>query len=148
MRVVAGDMRVAERGGFEPPIPAFGQYNGLANRRFQPLSHLSTFLANRMRKLLPTQASPRGAQSHGQHVDGNPRGGSFHLPKPARHEHFAYDNRAQDATRAKRRSGRTTPTVARFAGHHGREWDLTVPSAPPPQAMGHSGGCQGTRPPR
>jgi len=30
----------AERGGFEPPIP-FSQYNGLANRRFRPLSHLS-----------------------------------------------------------------------------------------------------------
>ena len=30
----------AERGGFEPPIP-FDRYNGLANRRFRPLSHLS-----------------------------------------------------------------------------------------------------------
>jgi hypothetical protein len=29
-----------EKGGFEPPIPK-NQYNGLANRRFQPLSHLS-----------------------------------------------------------------------------------------------------------
>jgi len=29
-----------ERGGFEPPIP-LSQYNGLANRRFRPLSHLS-----------------------------------------------------------------------------------------------------------
>ena len=30
----------AERGGFEPPI-RFDTYNGLANRRFRPLSHLS-----------------------------------------------------------------------------------------------------------
>ena len=32
--------KVAERGGFEPPIQ-FYPYNGLANRRFRPLSHLS-----------------------------------------------------------------------------------------------------------
>ena len=31
---------LAERGGFEPPI-GFNPYNGLANRRFRPLSHLS-----------------------------------------------------------------------------------------------------------
>src|SRR5213594_2107183 len=31
---------MAERGGFEPPI-GFNPYNGLANRRFRPLSHLS-----------------------------------------------------------------------------------------------------------
>ena len=31
---------VAERGGFEPPIQ-FNPYNGLANRRLQPLGHLS-----------------------------------------------------------------------------------------------------------
>lgn len=35
-------MEVAERGGFEPPI-RFYPYNGLANRRFRPLSHLSAF---------------------------------------------------------------------------------------------------------
>ena len=40
-------MKVAERGGFEPPIQ-FYSYNGLANRRFRPLSHLSStdFLAD------------------------------------------------------------------------------------------------------
>jgi hypothetical protein len=32
--------KMAERGGFEPPI-RFYSYNGLANRRFRPLSHLS-----------------------------------------------------------------------------------------------------------
>ena len=31
---------LAERGGFEPPI-RFNPYNGLANRRLQPLGHLS-----------------------------------------------------------------------------------------------------------
>jgi hypothetical protein len=55
-----------------------------------------------MRKLVPTQAWPRGAQSHGQNVAGNPRGRSCHLPRPARNEHFAYDNLAQDGARAKR----------------------------------------------
>ena len=30
----------AERGGFEPPVPV-SQYDGLANRWFQPLTHLS-----------------------------------------------------------------------------------------------------------
>ena len=34
------DNPLAERGGFEPPI-RFYSYNGLANRRFRPLSHLS-----------------------------------------------------------------------------------------------------------
>src|SRR5256885_14486344 len=33
--------KMAERGGFEPPV-RFNPYNGLANRRFRPLSHLST----------------------------------------------------------------------------------------------------------
>ena len=32
---------LAERGGFEPP-ERFNPFNGLANRRFRPLSHLST----------------------------------------------------------------------------------------------------------
>ena len=32
--------KMAERGGFEPPV-RFNPYNGLANRRFRPLSHLS-----------------------------------------------------------------------------------------------------------
>jgi hypothetical protein len=32
---------MAERGGFEPPV-RFYPYNGLANRRFRPLSHLSS----------------------------------------------------------------------------------------------------------
>ena len=30
-----------ERGGFEPPIQSDTPYNGLANRRLQPLGHLS-----------------------------------------------------------------------------------------------------------
>jgi Phage integrase family len=36
----APDGSGTERGGFEPPI-GFDTYNGLANRRFRPLSHLS-----------------------------------------------------------------------------------------------------------
>ena len=32
--------KLAERGGFEPPVQCY-PYNGLANRRFRPLSHLS-----------------------------------------------------------------------------------------------------------
>ena len=39
--VVDKNCDMAERGGFEPPVPALGQYRGLANRCFQPLSHLS-----------------------------------------------------------------------------------------------------------
>ena len=34
-------LKMAERGGFEPPIP-FKGYTGLANQRLQPLGHLST----------------------------------------------------------------------------------------------------------
>jgi hypothetical protein len=33
---------MAERGGFEPPV-RFYPYNGLANRPFRPLRHLSVF---------------------------------------------------------------------------------------------------------
>ncbi len=32
---------MAERGGFEPPVEVFSPYDGLANRCFRPLSHLS-----------------------------------------------------------------------------------------------------------
>ncbi len=32
---------LAEEGGFEPPIGTFVPYNGLANRRLQPLGHPS-----------------------------------------------------------------------------------------------------------
>ena len=35
-------MLLAERGGFEPPVD-FKPYDGLANRCFRPLSHLSRF---------------------------------------------------------------------------------------------------------
>ena len=38
VRTLAG--RRTERGGFEPPKPV-SQFNGLANRRYRPLSHLS-----------------------------------------------------------------------------------------------------------
>src|SRR6478735_919172 len=34
-------VKMAERGGFEPPIP-FKGYTGLANQRLQPLGHLSS----------------------------------------------------------------------------------------------------------
>src|SRR5439155_24322783 len=46
---------VAERGGFEPPI-RFNPYNGLANRRLQPLGHLS--IGNLFHKI------PSGRQAH------------------------------------------------------------------------------------
>src|SRR3546814_9132289 len=35
---------VAETEGFEPPVP-FAQYDGLANRWFQPLTHVSAWPA-------------------------------------------------------------------------------------------------------
>ena len=38
---------LAERGGFEPPVQCY-PYNGLANRRFRPLSHLSVIVNLRM----------------------------------------------------------------------------------------------------
>ena len=38
VRLSAG--KLAEREGFEPSV-RFNPYNGLANRRFRPLSHLS-----------------------------------------------------------------------------------------------------------
>jgi site-specific recombinase XerC len=38
--LTASDGSRTERGGFEPPV-RFDPYNGLANRRFRPLSHLS-----------------------------------------------------------------------------------------------------------
>ena len=39
--IYQGFLKLAERGGFEPPIP-FKGYTGLANQRLQPLGHLST----------------------------------------------------------------------------------------------------------
>src|SRR2546429_172783 len=51
-------MTMAERGGFEPPI-RFNPYNGLANRRLQPLGHLSP-TENVLRKI------PRARQAHSQ----------------------------------------------------------------------------------
>ena len=42
----ATDGAKAERGGFEPPRPV-SQSNGLANRRFRPLSHLSRWVETR-----------------------------------------------------------------------------------------------------
>jgi hypothetical protein len=41
---IAKHRKQAERGGFEPPRPV-AQSNGLANRRYRPLSHLSGNLA-------------------------------------------------------------------------------------------------------
>jgi hypothetical protein len=38
---------MAENGGFEPPIE-LSPYNGLANRRLQPLGQLSVFVAGMM----------------------------------------------------------------------------------------------------
>ena len=41
--------KVAERGGFEPPVPLFG-YGSLANCWFQPLTHLSGKAAQKYKK--------------------------------------------------------------------------------------------------
>jgi hypothetical protein len=43
---------LAERGGFEPPV-RFYPYNGLANRRFRPLSHLSKLPTHRLPPAFP-----------------------------------------------------------------------------------------------
>ena len=43
--VFGGEPKLAEREGFEPSIPDLVQYDGLANRCFQPLSHLSGVIA-------------------------------------------------------------------------------------------------------
>src|SRR6185503_8905194 len=40
LRTFGYKLNLAERGGFEPP-ERFNPFNGLANRRFRPLSHLS-----------------------------------------------------------------------------------------------------------
>ncbi len=48
---------LAERGGFEPPI-RFNPYNGLANRRFRPLSHLSIKLITRASRPQSALGSP------------------------------------------------------------------------------------------
>ena len=40
LTITIGLIKVAERAGFEPAIPV-SQYDGLANRWFQPLTHLS-----------------------------------------------------------------------------------------------------------
>jgi hypothetical protein len=46
---------MAEREGFEPSVEALVPYNGLANRRFRPLSHLSERLFILRCELLPGQ---------------------------------------------------------------------------------------------
>ena len=38
--LIINKKKLAERGGFEPPVQCY-PYNGLANRHFRPLSHLS-----------------------------------------------------------------------------------------------------------
>jgi hypothetical protein len=44
--------RLAENGGFEPPIE-LSPYNGLANRRLQPLGQLSVFVLLEQKTLFP-----------------------------------------------------------------------------------------------
>ncbi len=46
----------AERGGFEPPIECY-PYNGLANRRLQPLGHLSWVVVRGSVENVPKNAS-------------------------------------------------------------------------------------------
>ncbi len=41
--------KVAERGGFEPPVP-YNEYGSLANCWFQPLTHLSNKAAQKYKK--------------------------------------------------------------------------------------------------
>jgi hypothetical protein len=42
-KIYQSDKGMAETTGFEPVV-VFNDYNGLANRRFQPLSHVSAFV--------------------------------------------------------------------------------------------------------
>ncbi len=49
---------LAEEGGFEPPIGALVPYNGLANRRLQPLGHPSKALF-----YAPCGSNPERAQA-------------------------------------------------------------------------------------
>ena len=51
-------LRMAERGGFEPPVQ-FYPNNGLANRRFRPLSHLSNHSTDYGPTLRPIKAKFR-----------------------------------------------------------------------------------------
>jgi hypothetical protein len=41
-------------GGIRTPDTGFGPYNGLANRRLQPLGHLSAFIINNLKRLPKT----------------------------------------------------------------------------------------------
>jgi hypothetical protein len=47
--VAVPDGSRTERGGFEPPM-GFDPHNGLANRRFRPLSHLSRCITANWKK--------------------------------------------------------------------------------------------------
>ena len=64
--------KLAERGGFEPPV-RFYSYNGLANRRFRPLSHLSTGPGTHKMRGLQVNATNRAPWSmvliFGKHPD-------------------------------------------------------------------------------
>lgn len=55
--------KMAERGGFEPPIP-FKGYTGLANQRLQPLGHLSN---------IPQKNREFGASGSSRKVEIDPR---------------------------------------------------------------------------
>ena len=63
---------MAERGGFEPPI-RFYPYNGLANRRLQPLGHLSVgdITGAAGRRETPSRASGSCSETLAQIISGS-----------------------------------------------------------------------------
>jgi hypothetical protein len=66
-------LKVAERGGFEPPV-GFYSYNALAKRRFRPLSHLSGS------RLSSKRERPQSARVFGRAIMGQ-GGESLHRPR-------------------------------------------------------------------
>ena len=67
----ASDGTRTERGGFEPPN-RLSPVNGLANRRFRPLSHLST-VGRLAVESEPPSATYQSAEAFVNHLDTNPR---------------------------------------------------------------------------
>ena len=67
---IASDTFKTERGGFEPPI-GFDTYNGLANRRFRPLSHLSRTTTKTLETSCVPQPTFETYQTHKASVNSN-----------------------------------------------------------------------------
>jgi hypothetical protein len=61
-------VQMAERGGFEPPIP-FKGYTGLANQRLQPLGHLSNQIAAKASGIYRLPVKPKGGNLPNKNPD-------------------------------------------------------------------------------